>query len=87
MITWEEWGEAAFARARAEDKPVLLHIGAAWCHWCHVMDEGTYTHAAVAKLIAERFVPVRIDTDQRPDLNERYNQGGWPSVAVLDADG
>jgi uncharacterized protein YyaL (SSP411 family) len=87
MIDWEPWGEAAFARARAENKPVLLTIGATWCHWCHVMDAGTWAHPAIAGLVAERFVPVRVDTDQRPDVNERYNQGGWPTVAVLDAAG
>ncbi len=87
MIPWEPWGEPAFTRARAEGRPVLLHIGATWCHWCHVMDEGTYTHPAVERLITERFVPVRVDTDERPDVNERYNQGGWPTVAVLDAEG
>lgn len=86
-IDWQPWGPAAFERARAGGKPVLLHIGATWCHWCHVMDEGTYVDARVQRLLAERFVAVRVDTDQRPDVNDRYNQGGWPTVAVLDADG
>jgi hypothetical protein len=86
-IAWEHWGPAAFARARAEGKPVFLHIGATWCHWCHVMDQGSYPHPAVRRLLAERFVAVRVDTDQRPDVNERYNMGGWPTVAVLDAEG
>lgn len=86
-IPWVEWGDAAFARARAEQKPILLHIGATWCHWCHVMDQGTYTHPVVARLMNERFVNVRVDTDHRPDVNERYNMGGWPTVAILDADG
>ena len=86
-FVWNPWGEAAFAQAKAEGKPVYLHIGATWCHWCHVMDEGTYTDARVAKLIRERFVAIRVDNDHRPDLNDRYNQGGWPSCAVLDADG
>jgi len=87
MIAWRDWGDAAFDEATSLGKPVLLHIGATWCHWCHVMDETTYAHPGVARLIAERFVPVRVDTDQRPDVNERYNQGGWPTVAVLDARG
>lgn len=86
-FSWMDWGEEAFARARAEKKPVFLHIGATWCHWCHVMDEATYTHAGVATLLRERFIPVRVDTDHRPDVNERYNHGGWPTIAVLDADG
>lgn len=84
---WQPWGEAAFAQARAEGKPVLLHIGATWCHWCHVMDEGTYTDPRVARLIRERFVAIRVDNDHRPDLNDRYNQGGWPSCAILDTTG
>lgn len=81
------WSDEAFARAKQEEKPVLLHIGATWCHWCHVMDEGTYPHGEVIRLINERFVAIRVDTDHRPDINERYNQGGWPTCAVLDADG
>ena len=87
QIPWEDWGEAAFARARREKKPVLLHIGATWCHWCHVMDQGSYTWPGVPALIRDHFVAIRVDTDHRPDLNERYNQGGWPTFAVLDADG
>jgi len=87
MIAWEAWGEAAFARSRAENKPIFLHIGATWCHWCHVMDEGSYPHPIVAGLLNERFVAVRVDTDQRPEINERYNMGGWPTIAVLDAEG
>lgn len=84
---WHAWGEAAFAKAKLEGKPVMLHIGATWCHWCHVMDQGTYTDPRVAKLIRDRFVAIRVDTDHRPDLNDRYNQGGWPTCAVLDAEG
>lgn len=87
MITWTDWGAQPFARARAENKPILLHLGATWCHWCHVMDEDTWSHPEVARVVMERFVPVRVDTDHRPDVNERYNQGGWPTVAVLDASG
>ncbi len=87
VIQWLPWGEAAFAQARAEKKPILLHIGATWCHWCHVMDQTTWTHHPAVALVRERFVAVRVDTDQRPDVNDRYNQGGWPTIAVLDADG
>ena len=86
-VNWLPWGEAAFAKARAEGKPILLHIGATWCHWCHVMDEGTYPNPRVTQLIRDRFVAVRVDTDHRPDVNDRYNQGGWPTCAVLDAEG
>ncbi len=86
-IPWLEWSEAALQRARDEKKPIALHIGATWCHWCHVMDEGSYTWAGVASMLAERFICIRVDTDRRPDVNERYNQGGWPTFAILDAAG
>lgn len=86
-IPWVDWSEQALETARVEGRPIALHIGATWCHWCHVMDEGSYTWPGVAELLAARFVCIRVDTDRRPDLNERYNQGGWPSFAILDAAG
>ncbi|MBF6600377.1 MAG: thioredoxin domain-containing protein [Dehalococcoidia bacterium] len=82
-IGWHDWGAPAFERARREDKPVLLGISAVWCHWCHVMDETSYSDPAIIALINERFVPVRVDNDQRPDVNARYNMGGWPTTAFL----
>ena len=81
------WGPEAFARATAEDKPILLSISAVWCHWCHVMDETSYSDAAVIETINRRYVPVRVDNDRRPDVNARYNMGGWPTTAFLAADG
>jgi uncharacterized protein YyaL (SSP411 family) len=87
MVRWLPWGADAFARAARERKPVLLSITAAWCRACHEMDRTTYADPAVAALIHERFVPVRVDTDRRPDINERYNLGGWPTTAFLAADG
>jgi uncharacterized protein YyaL (SSP411 family) len=86
-IRWQEWGEEAFARAAREDKPILLGISAVWCHWCHVMDETSYSDDAVISLINEHFVPIRVDNDQRPDVNARYNMGGWPTTAFLTPDG
>jgi uncharacterized protein YyaL (SSP411 family) len=86
-VEWQEWGEAAFACAQAEDKPILLSISAVWCHWCHVMDRTTYDDPEIAALINARCVPVRVDTDLRPDIHERYNQGGWPSTVFLTPDG
>ena len=86
-IRWTEWGTGAFERARREDKPVLLGISAVWCHWCHVMDETSYSDGEVIRLINERFVPIRVDNDQRPDINARYNMGGWPTTAFLTPDG
>lgn len=82
-IRWREWGDEAFAEAMVEGKPVLLAIGAVWCHWCHVMDETTYSDPEVINLLNEHFLPIRVDTDRRPDVNERYNMGGWPTTAIL----
>jgi uncharacterized protein YyaL (SSP411 family) len=87
MIPWLPWSAEAFARASREGKPVLLSITAAWCRACREMDRTTYTDPAVAALIGDRFVPVRVDTDHRPDINERYNLGGWPTTAFLTGDG
>jgi uncharacterized protein YyaL (SSP411 family) len=87
MIDWLPWGADAFARAAREGKPVLLSITAAWCRACHEMDRTTYADPAVATLVRDGFVPVRVDTDRRPDINDRYNLGGWPTTAFLTADG
>ncbi len=86
-IAWRPWSEDAFAQAARDDKPILLSISAVWCHWCHVMDETSYSDPAVIAAINERFVPVRVDNDRRPDVNARYNQGGWPTTAFLTPDG
>jgi uncharacterized protein len=94
-VRWNSWGEAAFARAQAEDKPILLDIGAVWCHWCHVMDRESYEDAEIAALINELFVAVKVDRDERPDVDARYQaavsaisgQGGWPLTAFLTPDG
>ncbi len=94
-VQWHPWGEAAFAKAQAEDKPILLDIGAVWCHWCHVMDRESYEDPEVAKVINEYFVPVKVDRDERPDVDTRYQaavsaisgQGGWPLTAFLTPDG
>src|SRR6187397_1936117 len=83
MIDWLPWGADAFARAAREGKPVLLSITAAWCRACHEMDSTTYADPAVAALVRDRFVPVRVDADRRPDINERYNLGGWPTTVFL----
>ena len=86
-IGWMEWGPEAFRLARETDRPILLGISAVWCHWCHVMDETTYSDQRVIDLIRERYVPVRVDNDRRPDVNARYNMGGWPTTAFLSPDG
>jgi len=82
-IAWQQWGPEPFERAVREDKPVLLGISAVWCHWCHVMDETSYSEPDNIALINDRFVAVRVDNDQRPDINARYNMGGWPTTAFL----
>ena len=71
-VQWQEWGEEAFAKAKAEDKPILLDIGAVWCHWCHVMDRESYENAETAKIINEHFIAVKVDRDERPDVDTRY---------------
>src|SRR5439155_1017445 len=86
-IAWRPWGERAFQEAQGTDKPVLLAISAVWCHWCHVMDETSYSDPEVIKLVNDRYVAVRVDNDQRPDVNRRYNMGGWPTTAFLPPDG
>jgi uncharacterized protein YyaL (SSP411 family) len=94
-VKWHAWGEAAFARAQAEDKPILLDIGAVWCHWCHVMDGESYEDPEIAALINRLFIAVKVDRDERPDVDARYQaavsaisgQGGWPLTAFLTPDG
>jgi uncharacterized protein YyaL (SSP411 family) len=90
-IQWREWGEEAFAVAERENKPILLDIGAVWCHWCHVMDRESYDSPEIAQIVNERFVAVKVDRDERPDIDSRYQvavssisgQGGWPLTAFL----
>lgn len=94
-VAWLPWSEAAFERARLEDRPILLDIGAVWCHWCHVMDRESYDDPETARLINENFVAVKVDRDERPDVDARYQmavqvisgQGGWPLTAFLTPDG
>jgi uncharacterized protein len=94
-IDWHEWSDAAFARAKSEDKPILLDIGAVWCHWCHVIDRESYENVEIAKIIDDHFVAVKVDRDERPDVDSRYQsaisalsgQGGWPLTGFLLPDG
>src|SRR3989442_1259243 len=73
-VDWYPWGEDAFAKAKAADKPILLDIGAVWCHWCHVIDHESYEDPEIAKIINERFVPVKVDRDERPDVDSLKGQ-------------
>jgi uncharacterized protein YyaL (SSP411 family) len=86
-IRWRPWSEAAFDEAKVLDKPILLSISAVWCHWCHVMDETTYSNDRVIDLVNTEYVPIRVDNDVRPDINQRYNMGGWPTTAFLSSSG
>jgi len=94
-IRWHEWGEEAFATAQRHNKPMLLDIGAVWCHWCHVMDRESYDDPEVAQIVNDHFIAVKVDRDERPDIDSRYQaavsaisgQGGWPLTAFLTPDG
>jgi hypothetical protein len=94
-IQWHEWGEDAFAAARRANKPILLDIGAVWCHWCHVMDRESYDDPVIANIVNENFIAVKVDRDERPDIDSRHQiaisaltgQGGWPLTAFLTPDG
>ncbi len=94
-VDWHAWGEEAFRKARQLDRPILLDIGASWCHWCHVIDRESYEDPKLAAIINERFVAVKVDRDERPDVDARYQQavgsltgsGGWPLTAFLTPEG
>ena len=86
-ISWREWGKSAFEEARRLDRPILLSISAVWCHWCHVMDRTTWSDPEVQELVMRETIPVRVDTDARPDINARYNMGGWPTTVLLTPNG
>ncbi len=86
-IKWLDWASEAFERAKKENKPILLDISAVWCHWCHRLDQDTYSVPEIAEYIESNFVPIRVDTDKRPDINRRYNMGGWPTTAFLTPNG
>ena len=90
-IDWYPWGEEAFRRAREEDKPILVDVGAAWCHWCHVMDETTYRDREVVDLINRYFVAIKVDRDEMPDLDRELQlavslltgESGWPLTVFM----
>ncbi len=90
-VAWYPWGEEPFRLATALDRPILLDIGAIWCHWCHVMDQETYSNLEIARLINHAFIAIKVDRDERPDIDIRYQQavqvltgsGGWPLTVFL----
>ncbi len=90
-VQWQPWRAEAFARAAREDKPILLDVGATWCHWCHVMDRESYEDPSLADFINEHFVAIKVDRDERPDIDARCQaavsaisgRGGWPLTVFL----
>ena len=94
-VRWHPWGPEALALAQQENKPILLDIGAVWCHWCHVMDRESYESPEIADLVNRNFIAVKVDRDERPDVDARYQtavaaisgQGGWPLTAFLTPEG
>ncbi|HEX5435412.1 MAG TPA: thioredoxin domain-containing protein, partial [Candidatus Angelobacter sp.] len=94
-IQWHEWGPEPFEKAKQQNKPVLLDIGAVWCHWCHVMDRESYEDPELAQIVNENFIAIKVDRDERPDVDSRYQtavqaisgQGGWPLTAFLTSEG
>ncbi|HEY3023703.1 MAG TPA: thioredoxin domain-containing protein, partial [Actinomycetota bacterium] len=94
-VDWYPWGQEAFERARREDKPVLLSIGYAACHWCHVMEEESFEDPETATLMNDRFVSIKVDREERPDVDSIYMDavqamtggGGWPLTAFLTPEG
>jgi uncharacterized protein YyaL (SSP411 family) len=93
-VDWYPWGEAAFEKARAENKPVLLSVGYSACHWCHVMAHESFEDEEIAKLMNENFVNIKVDREERPDVDQIYmnavqmmtHHGGWPMTVFLTPD-
>jgi uncharacterized protein len=87
LIRWRSWGPAAFQEAQEQKKPVFLLLSSLWCQWCHIMDETTLSEPAIISILNADYIPIRVDSDLRPDVNQRYNQNGWPSVLLLTPEG
>ncbi len=94
-VDWHPWGEEALNRAKAENKPILLSIGYSACHWCHVMERESFENETIARLMNENFIPIKVDREERPDLDQIYmdavqlitGRGGWPLTMFLTPDG
>ncbi|KAG4075213.1 hypothetical protein HA402_015460 [Bradysia odoriphaga] len=86
-ISWLEFGQAAFDRASTQHKPVLLDLGASWCHWCHVMDDSTYENPAVISYLSQNYICIKANQDKRPDLYAKYKDYGWPATIIFHEDG
>src|SRR5215210_7068590 len=94
-VDWYPWGDEALERAKAEDKPILVSIGYSACHWCHVMERESFEDPEIAALMNERFVCIKVDREERPDVDAIYMEavqamtghGGWPLNAFLTPEG
>jgi uncharacterized protein len=86
-IRWRSWGKEAFEEAIRMDKPIFLVISSSWCQWCHIMDETTLSEPSIITILNNDYIPIRVDSDLRPDVNQRYNQNGWPSIVMLSSEG
>ena len=94
-VDWFAWGEEAFAKARREDKPIFLSVGYSTCHWCHVMERESFENDAIADALNRNFVPVKVDREERPDIDRIYmlfvqsatGSGGWPMSVWLTPEG
>src|SRR5271154_6189540 len=84
---WGNWNHHPFDKAKAEHRFVILDLEAVWCHWCHVMDQKTYSDPKVQALLDAKYLPVRVDQDSNPALSERYGDWGWPATIIFGPDG
>src|SRR5882757_5881096 len=84
---WSEWNDATFARAAAEKKFVVVSLQSWWCRWCHVMNRETWSSAEVRGVLKDKFIPVYVDQDSRPDISQRYERWGWPATIIFGPDG
>jgi hypothetical protein len=84
---WSEWSDATFARAAREKKFVIMSLQSWWCRWCHVMNQETWSNAEVRGILKDKFIPVYVDQDSRPDISQRYERWGWPAGVVGQARG
>ncbi|MFO0634712.1 MAG: DUF255 domain-containing protein [Nannocystaceae bacterium] len=82
-LQWSPWSRETFARAQQQQRIILVNVVATWCHWCHVMEETTYEDPEVVALLREHFTTIRVDSDARPDVAERYRAWGWPATGFL----
>ena len=93
-VDWHEWNEAAFEKARAQDKPIFLSVGYSTCHWCHVMERESFENEETAAIMNENFVCIKVDREERPDVDKLYmlfvqiatKSGGWPMSVFLTND-